>query len=62
VTAVPDTLTSLKARHPGWPIWVVPLCAGGETWCARKIGAPLEETLTADTAAHLAEYIAEAGP
>jgi len=50
-----DRLRDLRDRFPGWRIWYVPCYGKGLTWCAQ----PLPH-LEADSAEHLAEYIADA--
>jgi hypothetical protein len=58
---VHDALTALKTRYGArWLIWVVPLAAGGETWCARRHGDDVRHVLNAHTPEHLGEYIAQA--
>lgn len=42
-----------------WEVWIVPLAAGGQTWCARRHDNH-RKILNAHTPEHLAEYLAEA--
>jgi hypothetical protein len=60
MTAVDEELTALR-EHWGatWEIWIVPLTAGGETWCARRHDNH-RKVLNAYAPEHLAEYLAEA--
>ena len=54
-----DELRVLEDKFPGWQIWVVGVYVApgtrGQRWCA-QLG---KRHLEADTAGHLAEYIAE---
>jgi hypothetical protein len=60
MTTADDALTALKARYcTRWEIWVVPLAAGDEAWCARRHDNH-RKLLNAYAPGHLAEYIAEA--
>ncbi len=56
-----ETLAALKARYgERWQLWYVPLALGGNTWCARRHGAPIGDVLNAHAAMELEEYITEA--
>ena len=44
-----------------WEVWYVPHAMDGSvTWCARRHGDQLPNVIHADTAEHLAEYMADA--
>jgi hypothetical protein len=60
MTTVDDALAALKTRYGArWEVWIVPLMAGDEVWCARRHDNH-RMVLNAYEPRHLAEYIAEA--
>lgn len=52
-----ETASRLERDYPGWEVWYVPTFASGTVWCARRRDDEAH-VLNADTAGHLAEYIA----
>jgi hypothetical protein len=61
VTFEDARLAELRRQFPLWEVWFVRLALGGVTWCANPWAKKDDRrnVLHADTAEHLAEYIAE---
>jgi hypothetical protein len=55
-----ETIMRLERDYPGWQVWVVYRYIGGPVWCARRWDwQPGQTVLNADSAEHLAQYLAE---